>query len=584
MSKLLRQVGTCAALLIVFNLFSPAFGSVAWNLTSSTANEAFENPANWVASTYDPPAASPELTPPGSDSVWFIDDYDGTIVLSDERTGLNGSTKLGPGRIGGGDADQSVTLFIDNDVTITGQERDETGAVNPDLREMRVGGEDTVPGDSLFPLAQVIQRAGHFNMEYSTDPLDSDLKIVSDKLASGGAVWEVGGTAELTVNEGLLVGEKTGVVSTGGVFRVRGSNVAGVSIGGEPGVAPQGQGRMLFLSRTSEWDLTDVNLGGFDFKQVNRGKSIAEFVLDAGGVTPIEINGDLALGSEVIDLGTLTSFVIPGFLRVKISEPTTAGSGLTGSGNEQVLFRADNIGSRITAFAGSQSQAGVFFDPDRAQSNFPHRVIERPVDTLANPGAVGTVISDYAGVTYTWDVVYNDNNDGLGVIEDAVTLTNLVISDPGGSGIQGDFDDANGLDPADADALQAAFGTSIGFADAQHMFDLNADGAINELDLVQLITHSGFADTTLTDFDLDGDTDSDDATAIFDNVGTTSGALFTDGDSDLDGDVDFADYMNYLRGFTGPGVLASAAVVPEPTSLALLGLTFGCVLLRRSRS
>ena len=445
----------CLCAMVIVNGSNFTRAAVTWQPESSATPLQFETPGNWTATTYDTPPPTPELTPPGMDSTWFIEGYDGTVTLTEERTA--NTTKLGSGRIGGGDADQHTRFILDADVTITGLERDEFGAVKTNLREFRLGGTDSTPGDSNYPLVEFIQRSGHLLLEYENDPNKSDIKIVSDKTETGGAVWEVGGTSQLTLNEGLLIGEKAGVVSTGGIFRVRGSEVAGVSVGN----------RMLLLSRSGHWDLTDV--GGN--KQVNRGKSIAEFVLDEGGVTPIEINGDLALGSEFIDISTLSTFVVPAFLRVKIAEPTTAGSGGSGSGNEQVLFRADNIGSRITTFPGSQSQDGVFFDPDRDQVGFPHRVINRT--------GTGTVISEYAGVTYTWDAVYDDNSQGLDVIEDAVTLTNLVISDPGGSGIHGDFDDANGLDTADADALQNAFGTAIAFDAAQHMFDLNADGAID---------------------------------------------------------------------------------------------------------
>ena len=531
--------------------------AVNWQPESSATPLQFENPSHWSTSTFDPPAPTPELTPPGSDSVWFIEGYDGTVTLTQERTA--NTTKLGPGRIGGGDAAQHTRFIVDADVTITGQERDGTGAVNPNLREFRLGGTDSTPGDANFPLVELIQRSGHFNLEYETDPNDSDIKLVSDKTETGGAVWEVGGTSQLTVLEGLLVGEKAGVVSTGGIFRVRGSDVAGVSVGN----------RMLFLSRTAHWDLTD-NGGN---KQVNRGKSIAEFVLDDGGVTPVEINGDLALGSEFIDISTLNSFVVPAFLRVKISEPTTAGSGGIGSGTEEVLFRADNIGSRVTTFPGSQSQDGVFFDPDRDQTGFPHRVIDRV--------GTGTVISEYAGVTYTWDAVYDDNSQGLDVIEDALTLTNLQITDPGGSGIQGDFDDANGLDTADADALQNAFGTAISFDAAQHMFDLNADGAIDALDLTQLITHAGFANTTLADFNLDGDADAADLATLQGNYGMASGALFTDGDTDLDGDVDGTDVLRWQRMATSLPLASTA--VPEPATGLLSCLAIVTLVGKRRR-
>lgn len=549
----------CASMLLVAGLQNISLGAVNWQPTGGPGiSLTFENADNWDTSDYETPPPTPELTPPGSDSVWFVTNYDGVITSTAPRT--EATTKLGPGRLGGGDADQHTIWIIDTDLTITGQERDGTGAVRTDnLREFRLGGDDTTPNDDLYPLVEVIQRSGHFNLEYADNPVEGDLKLISDKNITSGAVWEVGGTAQFSASGRIMVADKDGVVSPGATFRVRGSDVIGVSAAD----------RLLATSRAAYWDLEEIDYGDYSAQKVNRGKSIVEFVLDQGGVTPIELGGNLTLGSEYVDIDTLGVFVVPGFLRIKIAEPTMAGSGGIGSGNEQVLIRADNIDSRITNFEGSQSQDGVFFDPDRDQSGFPHRVISRD--------GTGQVISQYAGVTYTWDAVYDDNSLGLEMIEDAVVLTNLVISDPGGSGIHGDFDDANGLDANDANALQTAFGTEIGFQDAQHMFDLNADGQIDKSDLLQLITHPGFANSNIGDFDLDSDTDDADLEILEGNFGTTTGALFTDGDSDLDGDVDGADVLNWMRNVTGGGSLSA---VPEPGGM-MLALMAGLALTGR---
>ena len=82
-------------------------------------------------------------------------------------------------------------------------------------------------------------------------------------------------------------------------------------------------------------------------------------------------------------------------------------------------------------------------------------------------------------------------------------------------------------------------------------------------------------DLLIGDLDLDGDVDFFDYIATSNNFGETEGMRFQDGDMDGDGDVDFFDYVTVSNHF-GDSLPASAGVagaanVPEPSTLALLG-------------
>jgi len=94
------------------------------------------------------------------------------------------------------------------------------------------------------------------------------------------------------------------------------------------------------------------------------------------------------------------------------------------------------------------------------------------------------------------------------------------------------------------------------------------------------VKYTYYGDTNLT-----GTVDSTDFSALVAAYGTTSGAVWAQGDFDYDGKVNTKDF-NYLAGNFGKAAIPSAAlgaVVPEPASAALLLIGAASLLTRRQR-
>jgi len=119
------------------------------------------------------------------------------------------------------------------------------------------------------------------------------------------------------------------------------------------------------------------------------------------------------------------------------------------------------------------------------------------------------------------------------------------------------------------EALESDFAPA--YVAALDQIDLNGD---DSPDTLRLTLH-GLLDG---DADLDGDVDFVDYIKTKGSFGTLTGAEWSEGDSDLDGDVDFADYVatksNFGSSVTGGAVLGGRAAagdtVPEPATLLLL--------------
>lgn len=553
---------------------------------------AFEDPENWdPVDDYDPvPPPGQETAPPGPDSIFFIGgpietddeppqvlfDHSVTIELTEERSGNNGTMPFGTMAIGNGSADQVQTLIISNDVTFNGRERESDGTVVPtELRGLRVGREDTTLGDGNFPWGVVRQTAGKVLLDFPEDPSAASIKLSGDNKEPNGAagsIWEVGGTASLSLPDAVFVGGfRIQPESPGSIFRVRGSGAGPIEIGNDQSVETSG-GDFVINSQGGLWD-TDkpAEFGGRT--RYNRGKSIAEFVLDADGVTPIEARDEVRIGQF------LPSFISPtgadefslGFLRVKLSEPTTAGSGAPGSDDEIVLFRADRlVGGGIET--GTELDNGRFFDPDRItdtgdpNTSAPHRFLFDG----------GTVIADYAGATYEWAINYQEASTEDDVVEDAVTLTDLAIT-----GTPGDLNGDTLLDAGDREALEMAIASppEIGLGEAQNLYDLNADDVVNELDL-QHFNEVFLPPAMLAgDYNDDGVIDAGDYVAWRDNLGAPAGTLPNDPHAEAIGALQYDTWRSNYG--DANGAPASGAPAPEPAAALLLALAAAGVATRR---
>jgi hypothetical protein len=144
---------------------------------------------------------------------------------------------------------------------------------------------------------------------------------------------------------------------------------------------------------------------------------------------------------------------------------------------------------------------------------------------------------------------------------------------------RGDVNASGGTNAGDVAALYASFGTP------SWLMDMNVDGAVDIDDVSTMITE--IFRTVPGDFNVDGFVNAADYVRLRKGEGTT-GALYTEGDADLDGDVDENDRSIWQSrfGFERQDLMAAgggsgAALVPEPAALALV--MFGLGLLTMSR-
>ena len=169
--------------------------------------------------------------------------------------------------------------------------------------------------------------------------------------------------------------------------------------------------------------------------------------------------------------------------------------------------------------------------------------------------------------------------DSTGV-EDGLAITGFGIGflvqppELGSAELPGDFDFNGELEAADIDLLSKQVGQT------DLMFDLNGDAAVDEDDRVFWI--ETLAETFAGDADLNGSVEFGDFLALSAGFGSIGG--WAVGDFDGSGDVAFADFLLLSSNFGSSRAADTTQSVPEPSAvgLCMFGLlATGCVRRRR---
>ncbi|MEO0530546.1 MAG: PEP-CTERM sorting domain-containing protein [Planctomycetota bacterium] len=213
------------------------------------------------------------------------------------------------------------------------------------------------------------------------------------------------------------------------------------------------------------------------------------------------------------------------------------------------------------------------------------------LDGVVDQGDIDDVFAGIAAFNADYSVIFPTGNPNNGNPVDPnldplvesynLTPTDLIVSqddalalieDILGSEL-GDFDLSGTSDDTDRATLLANLGNAGGYADG----DIDGDGDIDNDDLAAFDALGG--DDLMGDANGDGTVDLLDLDILGANFGTTEGATVAQGDFNDDGAVDLLDLDILGANF---GTSASAAAVPEPTSLVLAGLAVLGLARRRS--
>ena len=201
-----------------------------------------------------------------------------------------------------------------------------------------------------------------------------------------------------------------------------------------------------------------------------------------------------------------------------------------------------------------------------------------PYGTMGQTGNVGewheptvepSLGGGWAGVgSALHDQIAARSHQVPGALNIGLRIVDLLIED-----VVGDFNGDGLLTGTDIDLLSASIRAEPG----DLAFDINMDGRLDSLDRIAWVEQ--IANTNFGDSDLNGDVSFRDFLTFANNFGEPTG--WTGGDFDGSGVADFPDFLALANNFGINSSTEDVASVPEPSSLVCGGL--GLLLLRRRR-
>ncbi|MEM6333068.1 MAG: dockerin type I domain-containing protein [Planctomycetota bacterium] len=254
-----------------------------------------------------------------------------------------------------------------------------------------------------------------------------------------------------------------------------------------------------------------------------------------------------------------------------------------GDGSPDLVIRLDGTNQVIGADTASSATQLVITRLTINESG------DDTIDVLVNPADVTSEPATYdfsfsANVTdsltpFTQSKYESPGQSGVVFWDELILATDFAsVTNPLGTvaSLFGDLDEDGDIDVDDIDLL----GSNIGVGTTPEEGDLNDDGAVTLDDLTVLLGELG---TVAGDANLDQMVDTSDLAILAANFETAANS-YALADYNLDGTVNTSDLAILAAnfGFDGTAPVATAvAAVPEPATLALIGLGGRAALARR---